>query len=202
MWWHRSKFDFKKQPKKNTVEEWHQFWFLGEGLDLSADPQSLALRFDNDALAARTLKINKGFYGGGLEFETSSRSETGRFCENFNQNFVSYADRFPVIRELVEEAKLVAFARWLFDNGVIVKFEQNDVKWFYSRFTPSRTPIIKVKKTRKVQQIDMRDYDVTEFELNSKGGVDLRKFAFKKKALGEWIKSVKSDPRYVVFRLF
>ncbi len=200
--WHLNKFDFVGFPKKNVREEWHRFWFIVDGFDIQIDNKNNILRIADDRLsvAVRRTKIKNGqrvFY-----FDKKYKTPESKFSKHFNKYFLDYSREYPVIGELVETAKLIAVVKWLYLQGIIVKFDKQQTKGYYSRYTPTMTPIIKVSKTRTKKIIDLRKYEVTEVTISSTGGADARNFKWKKKKLSGFLKSVKNNPEYVVFNLF
>jgi hypothetical protein len=198
--WFKTKFDFLKMPKEQIRnEEWHQFWFGLWDNDFFSDPDNEFLRLDDERICVKTKKLKNGSE---TYFDPSAKSENGQFSESFTKNFPAFRKKFIILNELVEISKVMAMAKWMFQNGILVKFDREEIEPFYCRYTPLRTPVIKVSKTRTYRKVDLREDEEILFEMNSIGGVDLENFGFKKKNLKEAKEKMKNDPAYVIFKLF
>lgn len=198
--WFKTKFDFKKMPKGEIQnEEWHQFWFGVWNTDFLMDPTAEILRLDDEKIWVKTKKLKNASE---TYFDPSAKSETGQFCENFTNNFPKFRNKFPVLNELVEISKLVAIAKWMFEKGILFKFDKEEIEPFFNRYTPLHTPIIKVTKTRTYRRVDLREDEEIVFEMSSVGGVDLENYSFKKKGLKDIKEKIKNNPNYIVIKLF
>lgn len=199
--WHKTKFDFRDFSETDKPEEWHTFWFVVEDMEIFTDGNAGALVFEKDKITAKTqkVKIVKGKYE--PYFEKTPSSSSGKFTEHFNQNFENYRNGFPVLNELVGIAKLTAVIKWLYGLGIIIQFDENKIKCFYNRYTPTKTPLIKVTKIRTIKKVSFGGMEITEKTLASIGGIDLQNFRFREKDLSQFREKIKKDSRYVIFRL-
>lgn len=198
-WWHQTQFDFMDPTRKAQAEEWHRFWFLSEGMAIDVDKERRILKFNGDGMDVAVQKTKKGeeFY-----LDRSDSKSPGKYTENFRKNFSFYKNEFPVLNEFSEISKLFAISRWLYENGILMKFEKDDVKGLYSWYTPEKTPVIHVTKTRVVKKVDLRLYEVKEFEVNSVGGVDFTRFQFHHKNMEEQKSRWNTDNQIRILRLF
>lgn len=200
-WWNRNKFDYKKMPTSNTTEEWHKFWFTADEMEIEDDHNSDIMRFNNNKITALTQKMKIKNSEAEYYFEKESKSETGNFTANLNENFQYYRNEYPVLNEFIEISKLIAIAKWFYNKGVVIKFNKEDVKGFYNRYTPLKTPIIKVSRTRTIKNVDLDNYTETEFVMNSVGGINLKTYKFKSKKLSKYKEMISTDGKHIIFRL-
>lgn len=200
--YHMNKFDFREPPKNSTTrEEWHKFWFFFNEMRIERDDKNMALRFKDEKISVRTERMKKGSQTD-TYFEDSHKTETGKFSKHLSDNLNSFSSDYIAFREMLEISKLIAIAKWLLENNIVIKFNKKDIGSLYCRYTPLMTPRVTVSFTRRLKDIDLRRYSIVDVEMNSVGGIDMKNFTFKKKKLLRFRKDALNDPEYVVYKLF
>lgn len=201
--WHKTKLDFRKFRKNYKPEEWHQFWLGVKDMKIEVDGESGVLRFLKNRFYVRTKRVRlvNGRYEPYFEDEKKCNNATSRFVRHFNKNFKRYRKAFPVLDEMVGVAKLMAVMRWLRDSGVMIKINETDRRMFNVRYTPEKTPIIRVKKTRRIRREFPDRIEMDELNIGTIGGIDLQDFRFKNTKLKKFKESIQNNKDYLVFRL-
>ena len=84
----------------------------------------------------------------------------------------------------------------------MVKFDREEVQSLYARYTPMKTPVIEVSKTRTRKRVDLRRYEVTDLVMKSYGGIELQEFKFTHEGLAQRKQAWKTGSRFRICQVF
>lgn len=196
---HKTKLDFREYSMRPQAEQWQTLVLTPRDVEIRIDAQTGTLMFAGDkfALMPEDVTIDGGRYVG------KGREGAGAdLARHFNQYLFDYARQFPVLKETMRMAKLIAVLKWLWVSDRQLAIEHND-SVLYQRYTPEKTPVCVVKREKVVKKPVMGGGTLIEsMYIGTVGGVDLNDFRFKTKRLAKEKQKFLAKKDYVVFCLF
>ena len=165
---YRSELEWSLETRdEDAPQQWHRMWFMLEDNELvvKINAEGTTIMFDTVPIVVQARFVI--FDAQGQKYDVPGSSQAvDAFVQHFNSHFQEFAAEKNEIGQLIQQAKLLSIARWLYKAGVPVDFGWLGIPDHFE--TPTTTPGQTVSESRKLQQGEQ----TITYEVSLLGGVD------------------------------